>query len=385
MIFGVPARVVYDVVVVGGGPAGSSAARAAAAAGARTLLLDRAHFPRYKTCGGGLIGPTLSHLPAGFDLPVAQEIRRASFSVRGRREFTRSSDAPLLTLVNRTEFDARLLDSAAAAGAEVRQGVLVHGVEPSQGDQVVSLSTTAGLIHGRWVVGADGSASRLARYVGAQLEQTDLGLEVELEANGHAAQWDSRIHVDFGDEPGAYGWVFPKGDTLTVGVIMAKGRPAATKTYLADFVAQQGLSAAQVVRDSGHLTRCRSASSPLGRGRILLAGDAAGLLEPWTREGISYAVRSGLVAGSTAAAAVRRESPAEAGLAAYTREITSTLGREMAAGRPLLKQFEQRPGAFHAALRYGPGAWKAFCRITTGERSLADLVDRPIVGRAVER
>ena len=85
---------------------------------------------------------------------------------------------------------------------------------------------------------------------------------------------------------------------LTVGVITAKGHPAETKKYLTDFVAQQRLSHLPVVRESGHQTRCRTEDSPLGLGRVLVAGDAAGLLEPWTREGISYAVRSGRLAGA---------------------------------------------------------------------------------------
>ena len=85
-------------------------------------------------------------------------------------------------------------------------------------------------------------------------------------------------------------------------MIAAKGDPTATRAYLADLVRQLGLDGLRVLHDSGHLTRCRTPTSPLGTGRMLLAGDAAGLLEPWTREGISFAVRSGELAGTIAAA-----------------------------------------------------------------------------------
>src|SRR3954464_10135296 len=108
----------YDVAVVGAGPAGSSAARAAAAAGARVVVLDRAAFPRYKTCGGGLIGPSLAALPG--PPPVRASVTRVSLSRAGRGRRPRTVDEPCVQLVTRAELDAWLLKCAASAGAEVR-------------------------------------------------------------------------------------------------------------------------------------------------------------------------------------------------------------------------------------------------------------------------
>ena len=104
--------------MVGAGPAGSSAARAAAAAGARVVVLDRAAFPRYKTCGGGLIGPSLAALPGA--PPIRASITRVSLSLAGGRRRTRTVDPPCLQMVTRAELDAWLLSEAVAAGAEVR-------------------------------------------------------------------------------------------------------------------------------------------------------------------------------------------------------------------------------------------------------------------------
>ncbi|RNI19877.1 geranylgeranyl reductase family protein [Flexivirga caeni] len=363
----------YDVIVVGAGPAGSCAAHAAATAGARTLVIDRARFPRYKTCGGGLIGPTLASLPPELPVPVQQEITRASFSLAGRKPFERRGDGRILTLVNRADLDTALLRAAQAAGAHVRTAVTFSAVD--QDDDLVTVRTSDGDLHSRVVVGADGSASRIGRYVGVQLRQTDLGLEAELAPDDTArAAWAGRVHLDWGPVPGSYAWVFPKDDVLTVGVIMAKGRPAETKRYLTDFIAQQRLSRLDVVRESGHLTRCRAAGSPLGRGRVLVAGDAAGLLEPWTREGISYAVRSGRMAGATAARIAAGELPPGDGLTAYGRQVAGELGTEMLAGERTLRAFERHPAAFHAMLRTRPG-WRVFTGITRGSTTLA-LVER---------
>jgi geranylgeranyl reductase family protein len=352
----------YDVAVVGAGPAGSSAARAAAAAGARVVVLDRAAFPRYKTCGGGLIGPALAALPGA--PPTRASITRVSLSLAGRRGRTRTVDEPCLRMVTRAELDAWLLKQAADSGAEVRAPCRVLSVA----DDVVQ--TSDGPFRAHVVIAADGTSSRLAREVGVRLARVDLGLELELEAGPRADEWTDRVHIDWGPIPGSYAWVFPKGETLTVGVIAPRGAGEATRTYLRDFVRLVGLDDLKVVHDAGHLTRCRTPGSPLGRGRVLLAGDAAGLLEPWTREGISFATRSGALAGVAAAA-----GPAGV-VERYRAALAADLLPEMAAGERCLRAFEKRPRAFHELIRSTSVGWHQFARITRGETTLARAVRR---------
>ena len=102
----------------------------------------------------------------------------------------------------------------------LRQETMVRSVEEHAGR--VRLATDAGTVWARAVVGCDGSAGRIGRYVGVEMAQVDLGLELELELTGpHRRDWSRRIHLDWGPLPGSYGWVFPKGDWLTVGVIAA--------------------------------------------------------------------------------------------------------------------------------------------------------------------
>ena len=385
--------VVWDVVVVGAGPAGASAAHAAAVAGRRVLLLEKAELPRYKTCGGGIIGPSRDALPPGFDLPLRDRVHAVTFSLNGRFTRTRKSRRMLFGLINRPEFDQQLVESAEKAGAEVRTGVTVSRVE-QHGPSVPDRRTAAVVLNdgetvlARAVIGADGSASRIGAHVGVKLDQVDLGLEAEIPVPQSVADdWAGRVLIDWGPLPGSYGWVFPKGDTLTVGVISAKGDGAATKRYLEDFTGRLGLAGFEPSVSSGHLTRCRTEDSPLSRGRVLVCGDAAGLLEPWTREGISFALRSGRLAGEWAVRVAEANDAVDARRQAlnYAFAIKAGLGVEMGVGRRLLRVFSRRPGMMHAAISTLRPAWNAFADFTRGATSMADLVrTSPMARRALD-
>ncbi|WP_181727398.1 geranylgeranyl reductase family protein [Streptomyces sp. PT12] len=386
------AETVWDVVVVGAGPGGASAARAVAEAGRRVLLLEKAELPRYKTCGGGIIGPTRDALPPAFELPLRDRVHAVTFSLNGRMARTRRSKRMLFGLVNRPEFDQRLVEAAVKAGAELRTKATVSRVEqhgpavPDRRTVAVVLSSGETLL-ARAVVGADGSASRIGAHVGVRLDQVDLGLEAEIPVPHEvAADWKGRVLIDWGPLPGSYGWVFPKGDTLTVGVISARGDGAATKRYLEDFTARLGLAGFEPSVSSGHLTRCRTDDSPLSRGRVLVCGDAAGLLEPWTREGISFALRSGRLAGQWAVRIAEAGDAVDARRQAlnYTFAVKSGLGVEMGVGRRLLAAFAQRPGLVHTAMIGFRPAWVAFTRVTRGSTTLAGLVrTHPAARRAL--
>ncbi|GAA4744593.1 geranylgeranyl reductase family protein [Amnibacterium soli] len=353
----------WDVVVVGAGPAGASAARVAADRGRRVLLLDAARFPRYKTCGGGLIGTSLALLPPSALAAVEGRVATTSFSLRGGPARRVRSTRPFLALVRREVLDQALVDAAVEAGATFRDHVRVSRlVESAEG---VRLSTSAGGLTAGVVVGADGSSGVVGRHVGVRIARSDLGLEVELAGVG--ADWSQRVHLDWGRGPGTYGWVFPKGDRLTVGVIQRKGEGAATRDYLARLLDGLGLAGRERLHDSGHLTRWREAGSPVRRGAVLVAGDAAGLLEPWTREGISYALRSGVAAGEAAAGGD------DAALAGYEAYVARELEPEQRAGARLLRVFERAPGLVHLLVtRTGVGA-RRFVRFSRGEVGLRVL------------
>jgi geranylgeranyl reductase family protein len=337
-------------------------------------VVERGEHPRYKTCGGGLIGTSLGAV-GGLTVPVRDEISAATVTLHNKHGFTRREHSPILAMVTREEFDDALRRQAESDGAKLLQRSLVRDVSQDR-DRASARLADGSIITARVMIGADGSASVTARHVGVTLGQIDLGLEAEVAVPAQLRQqWRGRVLLDWGPIPGSYAWIFPKDDRLTVGVIAARGSGDGTRRYLQDFLAHHGLASFAKVQDSGHITRCRTGNSPLRRDRVLVAGDAAGLLEPWTREGISFALRSGALAGATAAQAVKAPGPVEVdqALDGYTTAVNAALVPEMLAGYRMLSAFSRHPGAFHRGLAT-PKGWRLFVKFCRGEDSWADVL-----------
>ncbi|MFE9749397.1 geranylgeranyl reductase family protein [Saccharothrix saharensis] len=377
----------WDVVVVGAGPAGTTAARVAAASGCDVLLVERAAVPRYKTCGGGLIGCAQASLPPGLGVTVHDEIDAVTFTLRGRRARTLDSTAGVrLKMVFRDDLDAALTKVAADAGVVVRDRTTVAALEDAAGEVVVRVGG-GGRIRARAVVGADGSASRVGRHVGVRCEQVDLALEVEVVVEPRdAGKWRGRMLMEWGPLPGSFGWVFPKGDICTAGVVAARGQGEATKAYLRDFLRRHGLADRTPLHDTGHLTRCRRPDSPLTRGRTLVAGDAAGLCDPWSREGISFALRSGALAGEAAVGIARAQHPEdlERSRLGYTGAVRSVLEAEMLASRQVMNLFTRRPGVLHTALTAVPPVWRRVDSYLGGDTTIPALLDTRAARAAIK-
>jgi geranylgeranyl reductase family protein len=336
--------------------------------------VERSEHPRYKTCGGGLIGTSIAAI-SGLPIPVRDEIYAATFTLHNKHEYTRRDNSPVLTMVLRDEFDDALRRQAVANGAALLQRSLVRAVSQDRSSAQARLVDRSS-ISAQVMIGADGSSSVTARHVGVTLSQVDLGLEVELAVPASIQQlWRGRLLLDWGPIPGSYGWIFPKEDRLTVGVIAARGSGDDTRNYLQDFLNYHGLASCERVHDSGHITRCRTETSPLRRDRVLVAGDAAGLLEPWTREGISFALRSGTLAGSIAAEAAKVSEAEDRNriLDRYTSALQESLIPEMLAGHLLLSAFSRHPSAFHAGFAT-PRGWHTFVKFCRGETSFAHVL-----------
>ncbi len=287
----------WDVAVVGAGPAGAAAADRLARGGAQVVLLEKYALPRRKVCGGGLVARAAAAMTVDIGPAVEWTCRRVELTMGPRPlRFMAEREDAVVVMVDRACLDHLLVKEARRRGVEVRQCCPVTGIRIDDGSVV--LKTSGGFVRARWVVCADGAGGRLARMAG----WVDTRLLVPaLECSLHLPPWRFRrfsraAGFDFGVLPRGYGWRFPKAERLDVGVVSMLPRPGNLKHFLWRYLKRLGLADAPVCDLRAAPIPVAAHTGGLARGRVLLVGDAAGLADPLTAEGISHAVRSGRLA-----------------------------------------------------------------------------------------
>jgi geranylgeranyl reductase family protein len=377
-----PGGAVVDVAVVGAGPAGATAALVLARAGLDVVLLDRAALPRDKTCGGGVVARALESLPPGVDVPVERRLGRVeSRFVDAGLAVTVERDTALVHMARRGPLDLALAEAALAAGAVLRAPCALErvGLTP----QHVELDTGRGPLRARFLIAADGATGPTARAAGWTEPPASVpALDAEVDGPPRLlARFTDRARFDLGVPPGGYGWIFPKADHLSVGVGVFT-RTAARRRLrdeLSRYLHAVGLGEARVrgIRGAPIPVRPRR---EVARGRVLLAGDAAGLADPLTGEGISFAILSGrLAAESLLAARLDSRATARGYLLALRRDV---LG-ELRIARGLAWVLYRRPGLVRRLLpRLGQLAGEALTEVVAGRRTYRTLVPS---GRAWRR
>lgn len=354
----------YDLIVVGGGPGGSTAAREAAEGGARVLLLDRAAFPREKPCGGGVTYRARQLLPFDLSPVVERVVTGVRFSLRLSGDFTRRYPGPLTYMTQRSRLDHFLLRHAADAGAEVHERDAVRSIETDA--RGVSVQTVKGHYRGRVLVGADGANGIVARLTGLDGPR-DMAVAFEGNVrfpNGLPAEWQETAALDLGLIPGGYGWLFPKGDHVNVGVGGWKYTGPTLRARLGEVTRHYGLRESDLGGLRGHHLPVRRRGAAIARGRVMLVGDAAGLVDPLSGEGIYAAIMSGTLAAAQTLAAVGGQARSVHG---YQRAIDRGLGRELTASARLQDVFNLMPPVYVSLLRRSDLLWGLLCRIIRGE------------------
>jgi geranylgeranyl reductase family protein len=299
-----------DVAVIGAGPAGALAAYELARLGARVRFFDHSH-PREKPCGGGVTGRALALVAGAIDIAAlpARTIRAARFyDDRGRSatvplNVTGDPLHPGLVVADRVAFDGRLAAAAAAAGADwIRDRVIDVAVD---GAGAVVRTRTA-TYRAAWVIGADGANSLVRRRLDAQLRREELSVAAGYYVDGASSD---EIVLEFVADPPGYLWSFPRPSHLAIGICaQAPGTlAAALRSEAARWIRDRDLAGGSPLRPYAWPIPSLSAAglmrTPLAGRRWLLVGDAAGLVDPITREGIFFALRSAQLAAAALTAA----------------------------------------------------------------------------------
>ena len=350
----------YDAIVVGAGPAGSTTAYRLARAGARVCLLDRARFPRDKPCGGGLTLRAVRELPLSVEPVVEERVDTLELGFRYAQRWSRRAEKPLILMTQRRRLDAFLAEQAAAVGAEFRDGAKVTAVDPAG---VVTLDGER--LEADVVVGADGANGITARSLGLPAHEHGVALEGNVGyASARRERYGGRAVVELGVVPGGYAWVFPKGDHVNVGVGGWQSEGPRLRERLRELCSALGIDERDVHDLRGHRLPMRGATRRPVQGRVLLVGDAAGLVDPLSGDGMYEAFVSARLAAETILAG--------GGLELYADRFAATFAPlETVSWRAKLA-FERFPRlAFRLATTNL--SWRLFQAVVRGDQTASDL------------
>ncbi|MCH8815495.1 MAG: NAD(P)/FAD-dependent oxidoreductase [Chloroflexi bacterium] len=360
----------YDAIIVGAGPAGSTTARLLAREGAKVLLLDKQKFPRDKPCGGGVTLRAASELDIDLTPVIEQTVFGARFSLRLRKGFDRQFEKPLSYMTQRARLDSYLAECAAKAGAEFHDGEAVRAINPQQ---VPVVRTDHGTYTSQVLIGADGANGVVAAATGLRPgAEHAVALEGNLPASGDLLEdWHDHIGMDLGDVAGGYGWVFPKGDHLNVGVGGWSYAGSMLRPKLARLARSHGFDPDKLEHLRGHRLPLRVPGTAIADGRVALVGDAAGLIDPLTGEGIHMAFASGRLVAESAISLLTGEVD---NLSGYQRAVDYELQRELDASATLRELFHLAPPPYVALMRRNEKFWRFFCYLIRGDLTYVDFM-----------
>jgi geranylgeranyl reductase family protein len=347
----------HDVAIVGAGPAGSVAAYRLASAGARVLLLDKATFPRDKPCGGGVPGRAARLLPFSIEPVVEDTVERMDCGLRYRHRFSRQARTPLAYMTQRKRLDHFLLQQAADAGSEVREGTTADARE----------------LDARIVIGADGCNGSSAKQLGLA---EGIVHGVALEAN---YPWEARFAgamlLEIAVIRGGYGWIFPKGDHVNVGVGGNQEEGPRLRAELRRMCEAYGIDPDAAEETRGYRLPLRLPGTALARGCTAVIGDAAGLVDPFSGDGMYEAFYSAKLVTEAAldVLAGRAED-----LSAYQDAVERRIAPLTRAGWGAKHAFERFPRTTYALARL-PVTFRALEKLLT-----CDLPE-PAAARGVEK
>jgi geranylgeranyl reductase family protein len=330
----------YDVAIIGAGPAGSAAAIGLARRGASVLLADRARFPRDKTCGGGVTGRARAAAPCPIDEVVEAVVTEADLRSVDGRLARRGGRSPLVYMTQRWRLDHHVAMQAAATGADFRDDARCTAIELDRDG--ATLSVEGERIRTRIVIAADGANGTAASQLSLGGNRAlMLALEGHLDLDLAPAELrEGRLVLESGSIRGGYAWSFPKADHLNIGIGGWIDEGPELRVQLGRFCRRLGVDPDALEPLRGHRLPLRAFRSRLASANACVVGDAAGLVDPLTGDGIYESFLSGRLA---AEACVQRLAGDVGALIRYGRTLTRALAPQFASSWVLKQALDRIP------------------------------------------
>ena len=374
MTEGGPTRTHWDAIVVGAGPGGSTAARALAQEGLGVLVIEKSEHPRPKACGGGLTGNVRQYLDFDVSEVVESFVTRTAFLFKGEHPMVLDPPSLAVEMVQRPRFDALLAEKAVEAGATLLARAPIKGLRRSSGGGPIEVETPRGTFTAPLVVGADGANTATGRLAGLRVDPVlGVALDADLEPAPGAEDLSTTAVFDFGVVPNGYAWSFPKRGVHSIGVGTTHAKFPEIHEHLASFrMRHPALSGGRILHQRGAPLPFWTGHQPLDGDGVTLVGDAAGLVDPLSGEGISYAVRSGRMLAPFARDFVRGDRRA---LAGYDELVRREIASEFAYALRLANFFFAHPSFSYRFGIRNPWMSELFARMIAGQVRYHEIHD----------
>ena len=295
------------------------------------------------------------------------EVYNFLFSCKYDTVYNRKSDNLLIQCFMRQNLDNLLLSEAIKAGVTFIEAERVRQVNKINHQIIVKTKTSD--LTSRIVIGADGESSIVAKSLNLMQKNVSKAYAIESEiyvSDSSMRKYDKTVGLDWGTLPNGYGWIFPKKDHLSVGVGGPISLAKQIKAYYEAIIRNLNIDIIETRSVQGHIIPFRKNNAKIYSRSGLLVGDAAGLIDPLTGEGIYYALKSAQLASSVVCDFF--EGNVE-DLSVYQDKVNSEIMTELNAALPIQYIFNAAPKYFHKMLRDNDRLWSAFCRILRGELS----------------
>lgn len=375
---------IFDVGIVGAGPAGSILAHRLSCLGLDVLLIDKEIFPRKKVCAGGLPARTLKLLPFDISPIIEKQIFQVNLSYKLKDNFKKSYHKPLIYTVKREIFDSFLVQKAKEARVTFLENQKCENLLIE--NDICNIFTKERRLRTRVIVGADGANGSVAKCLNLKpLDFLHIGLNTEIPTSNKNkySEYDKMIKLDLGSINNGYAWVFPKNDALSIGV-GAQSQPRIgrrIKDYNNRWLSYLGIETLDA-KLAGHIIPHRISKKPISSKRALLIGDAAGLTNFLTGEGIFFALKSAEIAADHIKKYFNGDKWS---IRDYEISINKEIMPEIIASYNLSSIFNHFSYVIFKLIKKYNYPWDLFCRVMRGDKTFVEIKERLNLGHIIKK
>lgn len=372
----------YDVIVVGSGPAGSTCAIECAKQGLHVAVIEKLSHPRVKVCGGGVVKRAYDACPINIDASVGKKVYQIDLMWhRSRLKLSTKQKDPIIYMVQRKNLDKQLLDEALAQDVDYYPNTILTSIKEKH--EEVEVTSKELKLTSQWLIGADGASGTTAKLAGWQeaVVNSVPAIDAEIVVTPELASKLATTRFDFDAIKQGYGWVFPKGDHFSIGIGAFQPNPTSNKKgkkepslreHFDSYLKFLNITKENIIsiKQKGFVIPLSSRADGVAKNRVLLVGDAAGLADPLTAEGISAAILSGKFAAESIHCPANNLTVAQT----YIKKLEKELLIDLRVSEKLSRLLYQYPSLSKFFLAVSKKrSIKAISAIFTGERRFSQL------------